>query len=158
MTIKHILIFFIFFSNIILIYPQQYLFESDIFANIAKYPDYYKNNGEYNYDEIIPDSNYLLNRLGVELEIIVSNSEIEIYYFKINNIFHIQLVKLKKNTSENILGKYIGISIDELLLIFGIPDIINKHEIIYFSKDFLYYVNFKILNNLIESISFGYSS
>jgi hypothetical protein len=139
------------------VYSQIHIFDSDLFHGIEKSPEPYKNSDEYTYTEHIPDDRFLLKGPKVDLEIKVNNDEIEIHYFEINNSHHIQLVKIMKKTNINILGEYIGEPRNEVISTFGEPYIINNDEIIYYSQDFLIYVNFEIKNGIIKSITFGYS-
>jgi hypothetical protein len=152
MAIRFIAIFLIFQVGSLL-YAQTYLFEDDIFSGLGKSPEKYKDDKEYTYTEIIPDK----NRLGIQQQINVINEEIEIYYFKIDNVFRIDLVKILKMTDKHKFGKYIGISKDNIALIFGEPFNINEYAYFYYSKDFEYYVTFTFIDDSVTKITFGCS-
>jgi hypothetical protein len=90
--------------------------------NIYKIPELYDNiciisetkrSGNMEPTGILPDNETIL--------IEVVNEDFEIYYWKKNNEIQIRRIIIKNNTEISPLGKYIGLSVDDVISDFGSP-------------------------------------
>jgi hypothetical protein len=136
---------------------QNSIFDRNIFDGIASSPEFYEKDSNFSVIKNMPDSGGYAWRSNADLESVVKNEEIEIYYWRINGIYRIQLVVVSKNTDNSIWGKYIGKNKDEILNMYKSYRNISDKEIEYVSNDWEYFIRFELLNNKIVAITFGHN-
>jgi hypothetical protein len=144
------------------------IFDNDIFYNIFDSPDYYIDNINFNYEEIIPEDPI---KGEPEKYIIVENNEIWMlfspdYYsigydeWKLNEKYKLQAVTIKQKTNNYFFGKYLGITSDEIINEY--PNFNRKFSktgeghIMYSSNGWEKFINFTLEDNIVIRITFGF--
>lgn len=127
------------------------IFENDIFQGIASSPTYYENDPRFNITEDHPKDD--MERRYYDYRILVKNDDIQIEYWINNTICQLQAASITGDTEISKWGKYIGLSKEDVLSLFGAPRNSADAELHYFREDGEFGVHFWLLNNVIKRIS-----
>ena len=131
------------------------IFAGNIFDGISTSPDYYKDK-DFIIKKNIPEIGDYSARSGANLIVTVENSEIKITYWKFDNTFRINSLRIKNKTKLCVWGKYIGEKSENIFGYFSNTPYYNADDSIrYGSSDAQYTLNFKTENNLVYEIFIG---
>ena len=126
------------------------IFSKDIFNNIGSSPSYYENDPRLFIEEIYPNDE--MENQFYDYRIFVKNSVIQIEYWVIDNIFRLQTVTIFGDTDICIWSKYLKLSKEELINLFGTPKVLVDTELHYYREDRKYSVHFFLKNNEVFKI------
>jgi len=126
------------------------IFENDIFEGIAQVPSYYKNDPRFIVSEDYPKDE--MEKQYYDYRILVKNEAIQIEYWVFDSDCKLMLVTIIGNTDISKWGKYIGMSKENVLSLFGIPKTEADKELHYFREDGKYAVHFWFKDNCVNKI------
>jgi hypothetical protein len=156
-------------NNNIQLSENVYVYESDIFKNdlfidISKDPWVYENDTSFTFNEYFPD---FIHKGTPQKYIEVENDEIKIVYyphdFSITGEYIIQFVTIKKYTDKYCFGDLFGKTSEKIMEIFiTTPDYLSINQngegmISFASTEYINYVVFEFLNNIVSKINYGES-
>jgi hypothetical protein len=137
-------------------------FSLNLFENVGDTVDYYKNKEGYKIVDNTPPKNYR-EKEDPDNEMIAGNTKINVYFRRYREIIFRE-VEILEVTDESVLGKYIGLSKDQIIEIFGEettwwPGNLGRLQYVNKNQSHVLYIDFYFAsddgNKIITRISYG---